>query len=331
MLNYIIKRIILMIPTLLVISFITFIIIQLPPGDYLTTYITQLAELGGINPEVLEAVEAMRVRYGLDRPSYVQYWKWISKIVTKGDFGFSFVTLRPISETIAGLMGNTLILIVASAIFIFMVALPIGFYSAVRQYSVGDYLFTFLGFLGLAVPSFLLALLLLYASYSWFGVVLRGMYSPNMIDAPWSLEKLVDLLKHIWMPIIAIGGQGIAAVVRVMRNNLLDELQKPYVLTARAKGVRELRLLIKYPVRIAVNPLLSTIGHLLPNLFSAAVITSIVLNLPAVGPIFLRALQDQDMYLAGSIVMILAMMTVVGTLVSDILLALADPRIRYNE
>ncbi len=330
MLNYIIKRIIMMIPTLLLISFITFIIIQLPPGDYLTTYITQLAELGGINPEVLKTVEAMRVRYGLDRPSYVQYWKWISKIVTKGDFGFSFVTLRPISETIAGLMGNTLILIVVSAIFIFVVALPIGFYSAVRQYSVGDYIFTFLGFLGLAVPSFLLALLLLYASYSWFGVVLRGMYSPDMIDASWSLEKLVDLLKHIWMPIIAIGGQGVAAVVRVLRNNLLDELQKPYVLTARAKGVRELRLLIKYPVRIAVNPLLSTLGHLLPNLFSAAVITSIVLNLPAVGPIFLRALQDQDMYLAGSIVMVLAMMTVVGTLVSDILLALADPRIRYN-
>ena len=331
MLSFIIKRIILMIPTLLVISFITFIIIQLPPGDYLTTYITQIAEMGGgVSPEVLKAAEAMRLRYGLDQPSYIQYWKWISRIVTKGDFGFSFVTLRPISETIAGLMGNTLILIVVSAGFIFVVALPIGFYSAVRQYSVGDYLFTFLGFLGLAVPSFLLALLLLYASYSWFGVVLRGMYSPDMIDAPWSLKKLVDLLKHIWMPVVAIGGQGIAAVVRVLRNNLLDELEKPYVLTARAKGVRELRLLIKYPVRIAVNPLLSTIGHLLPNLFSAAVITSIVLNLPAVGPIFLRALQDQDMYLTGSIVMVLAMMTVVGTLVSDILLALADPRIRYN-
>jgi peptide/nickel transport system permease protein len=315
------------------VSFITFLIIQLPPGDFLTTYMQTLASAAGgtITPELQQQVDGLRIDYGLDQPVYVQYWKWISSVVTKGNFGYSFTAQRPVSDFIGNMMANTMILLLGTFVFIFSVALPIGFYSAVKQYSLGDYVFTFLGFLGLAIPSFLLALLLLYALYSWFGVLLTGMYSSSMIDAAWSWAKLIDLLKHIWLPVVVVGTAGTAAIIRVLRNNLLDELNKPYVMTARAKGVPEWRLLLKYPVRIAINPLLSAVGFILPDLFSATIITSVVLNLPTVGPMYLTSLLNQDMYLAGAIVMLLATMTVVGTIVSDILLALADPRIRYDK
>lgn len=331
MVNYLIRRIIGAFGTLLLISFISFALIVLPPGDVLTSHITQLTQISGeVSPEVMRHVEALREQYGLDQPVYVQYAKWMRGILTRGDFGWSFSTLRNVSDFIWGLMGNTLILIVASLLFIYSVALPIGFYSAVRQYSPGDYFFTFLGFLGLAVPNFLFALVLLFLSYLLTGRIISGMYSPEMIDAPWSFAKFGDMLQRIWIPTLVIGSSGTASAIRILRSNLLDELHKPYVQMARAKGLDEWWLLIKYPLRIAINPLLSTIGFLLPDLFGATIIVSVVLSLPAIGPIYLSSLLNQDMYLAGTIVLLIAAATIIGTLISDILLAIADPRIKLG-
>ena len=265
MLNYIIKRTLGAIVTLLIISFISFAIIILPPGDVLTSHIAQITEISGtVSPEVLKHVEALREQYGLNQPVYVQYAKWMQGIITKGDFGWSFTTLRSVSDFIWGLMANTIILVFASLLFIFTVSLPIGFYSAVRQYSPGDYFFTFLGFLGVAIPNFLLALFLLFLSYSLTGKIVSGMYSSDMVNQPWSLAKFFDMLNHIWIPVLVIGSAGTASAIRILRNNLLDELHKPYVMMARSKGLNEWRLLIKYPLRIAINPLLSTVGFLLP-------------------------------------------------------------------
>lgn len=331
MLNYIIKRIFLSMVTLLIISFISFAIIILPPGDVLSSHIAQITAISGtVSPEVLKHVEALREQYGLNQPVHVQYAKWMQGIITRGDFGWSFTTLRSVSEFIWGLMANTMILVIASLLFIFTVSLPTGFYSAIRQYSPGDYFFTFLGFLGVAIPNFLLALFLLFLSYSLTGKLMSGMYSYDMINQPWSLAKFVDMLKHIWIPVLVIGSSGTASAIRILRNNLLDELNKPYVMMARSKGLKERRLLMKYPLRIALNPLISTVGFLLPGLFGATIIVSIVLSLPTVGPIYLESLLSQDMYLAGSIVLLIAVVTIVGTLISDILLALSDPRIRYE-
>ncbi len=327
MVTFIIRRLLMMIPTLFVISVITFIIIQLPPGDYLTTYIANLQETG---EEVDEAViESLRVRYGLDQPLPVQYWKWISGVVV-GDFGQSFAMNKPVSELIWERLGLTVTISLVTLVFTWIVAIPIGIYSATHQYKLSDYFFTFLGFIGMATPAFLLALVMMYLSYRWFGTGVGGLFSDEFVGAPWSWAKVIDLLKHLWVPVVVLGVAGTAGLIRVLRANLLDQLEMPYVVTARAKGLSESRLLVKYPVRVAINPVVSTIGWMLPQLVSGAVIVAMVLSLPTVGPLLLRALMEQDMYLAGSIVMLLSLLTVIGTLVSDILLAWVDPRIRFG-
>jgi peptide/nickel transport system permease protein len=328
MLSYILRRILYMIPTLIAISMVTFFIIQLPPGDFLTSLAADLADQGDqIDPAQLDA---LRDRYGLDQPFIIQYWKWISGIVFFGDFGQSFEYSLPVNQMIWDRLGFTFILSFCSLIFIWMVAIPVGIYSAVRRYSLGDYIATFLGFIGLAVPNFLIALVLLYVSFKYFGQSVGGLFSPEYIDAPWSWGRFVDLLAHLWIPTIVLGTAGTAGLIRTLRANLLDELGQPYVTTARAKGVSERRLLLKYPVRLALNPFVSSLNEVLAHLVSGSAIVSIVLSLPTTGPLLLRALQSQDMYLAGSFILLLSVLTLVGTLLSDILLAWLDPRIRYN-
>ena len=317
-----------MVPTLVAISMVSFLVIQLPPGDFLTSYVAQLTSMGETASE--ELIEALRQRYGLGSPIYVQYWTWISGIVTEGDFGMSLLWGRPVSELLWERVGLTVMVSLSSVAFIWTVALPVGVYSAVKQYSAGDYIFTFLGFIGLATPNFLLALIALWAVFATTGNVLVGLFSPEYIGTAWSFGKFIDFLGHIWIPMIILGTAGTAGTIRVMRAQMLDELHKPYVVTARAKGVSELRLLIKYPLRIALNPFFSTIGWLLPGLVAGEVLVSIVLNLPTTGPLLLGALINQDMYLAGSFMLVLSTLTVIGTLISDILLAWVDPRIRYT-
>ena len=328
MLQFVIRRILYMIPTLFAVSLVSFLIIQLPPGDYLSALAASMAEQGDtVDQSQLRALEN---RYGLNQPFYVQYWKWISGIVLRGDFGQSFEWGRPVTTLIWDRLGLTFVLSLSTLIFVWAVALPVGIYSAVRKYSVGDYVATFLGFLGLAVPNFLFALVLMYVAFKYFGQSVGGLFSPEYVSAPWSMAKVVDMLGHLWIPMIVIGTAGTAGLIRIMRANLLDELYKPYVETARAKGLSERRLLIKYPVRVALNPFVSTVGWILPELVSGAAITSIVLSLPTTGPLLLRALLSQDMYLAGSFILMLSVLTVIGTLLSDILLAWLDPRIRFR-
>ena len=328
MLVYILKRIAYMIPTLFGISLIAFLIIQLPPGDYLTSMVANMESNGQtVDPHQLAT---LREQYGFNQPIYVQYVKWVTGIVTRGDFGQSFQWRQPVSALVWGQLGTTLMITVASLLFVWAVALPIGIYSAVRRYSIGDHVFTLLGFIGLAVPNFILALVLMYASYRLFGQSVGGLYSPQFNDASWSWDKLVDLLAHIWVPIIIIGTSGTAALIRILRANLTDELHKPYVLTARAKGLPEYKVVLKYPVRIALNPFVSALGWVLPHLVSGATIVSIVLNLPTAGPLLLSSLVSQDMYLAGTFILLLGVLTLVGMLVSDLLLALLGPRIRFT-
>jgi peptide/nickel transport system permease protein len=325
---YLVKRILYMIPTLFGMSVIAFLIIQLPPGDYVTSMIASMQESGAnVDPA---QVERLREIYGFNDPVLVQYWKWITGILLRGDFGFSFEWNRPVADLIWERMGSTLAISFASLLFVWAVALPIGIYSAMRRHSVGDYAFTFLGFIGLAIPNFILALTLMYLSYRYFGQSVGGLFSPEYVDAPWSWGRFVDLLMHLWIPIIVIGTAGTAALIRILRANLTDELSKPYVITARAKGLPERRAVLKYPVRVALNPFVSAIGWVLPELVSGVTITAIVLNLPTAGPLLLRALISQDMYLAGSFILLMGVLTLVGMLVSDILLALLDPRIRFN-
>lgn len=328
MIKYIIKRVLYMIPTIIGISFLTFFIIQLPPGDFLTSKLAGMMEQG----ETIDVstLEALKTRYGLDQPIVIQYWKWVSGIIFRGDFGQSFEWNRPVTEMIWGRLGLTFALSFITLIFIWLAAFPIGIYSAIKKYSLGDYIFTFLGFIGLAIPNFLFALTLMYIAFSQFGLSVGGLFSPKYTEAPWSWGKFIDLLQHIWIPMIVLGLAGTANLIRTMRANLLDELKKPYVVTARAKGLSENKLLIKYPVRVALNPFISTVGWVLPTLVSGSTVVSIVLNLPTTGPLLLRALQSQDMYLAGSFILMLSTLTVIGTLLSDILLALADPRIRFD-
>jgi peptide/nickel transport system permease protein len=317
-----------MIPTLFLISVVSFVIIQLPPGDFLTTYAAGLAAQGEtIDPATLAA---LRQRYGLGEPFHVQYWRWITGIVLRGDFGQSFEWNRPVADLIWNRLGLTVLLSVATLVFVWAVALPIGIYSALRKYSIGDYVATFVGFIGLATPNFLLALILMYIGFAYFGQSVGGLFSPEYLDQPWSWGKIVDLLAHLWIPMVVIGTAGTAGLIRVMRANLLDEIGKPYVVTARAKGLPERRLLVKYPVRVALNPFVSTVGWILPGLISGEAIVAIVLSLPTTGPLLLRALTSQDMYLAGSFILMLSLLTVIGTLVSDLLLAWLDPRIRYR-
>lgn len=328
MLRFVGRRVLYMVPTLLLISVVSFAIIQLPPGDYLTSYVAGL-QAQGVSVERAQ-LAALEARYGLNEPIYVQYWKWISGILFHLDFGFSFEWNLPVSRLLANTLPFTIILSLATIVFIWVVSVPIGLYSAVRQYSIGDYLATTVGFLGLAIPNFLLALVLMWIMFSVFGWSVGGLFSPEYEDAPWSLGRLVDLLAHLWIPVVVIGTAGTASLIRILRANLLDELRKPYVVAARARGVPERRLLVKYPVRVAMNPLFSTIGWILPSLISADVIVSTVLSLQTTGPLLLRSLLSQDMYLAGSIIMLGAVLTVIGTLVSDLALAWLDPRVRLR-
>jgi peptide/nickel transport system permease protein len=328
MLAYIGRRVLLAIFTVWAISVLSFIIIQLPPGDYVTSYIAQMASSGSVVSE--EEAQALRIQYGLGQPIYVQYAKWMRQVLA-GNFGMSMEWRRPVTEVIGERLWMTVIISVAALLLTWALALPIGIYSAVRQYSPGDYIATFVGFIGLAVPNFLLALVLLYLGFVLFNAHIGGLFSPEYQDAAWSWARAWDLAKHLPMPALILGLAGTAQQIRIMRANLLDELRKPYVVTARSKGLSELRVILKYPVRVALNPFASTIGYTLPYIVSGSIIVSLVLGLPTVGPLLLKALVAQDMFLAGTIVLMLGMMTVLGTLISDILLVWIDPRIRLEE
>ncbi|HWT59055.1 MAG TPA: ABC transporter permease [Rhizobium sp.] len=328
MLVFIAKRLLWMIPSLFAVSFLAFVLIQLPPGDYVTTYIATLAASNEIVDQNTAA--QLRERFGLDDPMLVQYFKWIWGILSRGDFGISFEWQQPVSDLIWERMALTLVLALSTLIATWAIALPIGVYSAVRKYSIGDYFFTAFTFFGLAVPSFLLALVLMYIAAVEFGQDVGGLFSPEYENASWSFAKMADLFSHLWLPVIILAVSSTASLIRVMRANMLDELPKPYVTTARAKGLSEFRLLMKYPMMIALNPFISTIAWLLPNLISGSVVVAIVLNLPTAAPLLLQALMAQDMYLAGAFVLLICALTLIGSLISDILLALVDPRIRLE-
>lgn len=336
MLMYLARRLLLMIPTLLVISLLIFVIIKLPPGDYLSNQLAELRAQG--EASALDRIEFLRHQYALDRPVIEQYAIWMGfwpgpnglSGLLQGDWGWSFEYNRPVGELIGDRLVMTALINLFTILFVYVVAFPIGVYSATRQYSWGDYGFTLFGYIGLATPNFLLALVLLYYVNVWFGVSMGGLVDPELIDAPWSLVKIHSLLIHMIVPVIVIGTSGTAAMIRRLRANLLDELQKQYVTTARAKGVPPLRLLVKYPIRMALNPFIADIGNLLPSIVSGSVIVSVVMSLPTAGPMLLGALQSLDQYLAGSFLMFLALLTVFGMLISDVLLALLDPRIRLT-
>ncbi len=325
--QYILRRLAYMILILVAVSISAFIIIQLPPGDYLTTYIMTLEEAGQDVDDAM--IASLRKRYGLDRPAYMQYLTWVWKML-HGDFGMSFEWERPVLNLLLERLPLTVAISLATLIFTYIVAIPIGIYSATHQYSVGDFAVTIFGFIGVAIPNFLFALILMWGLYSAFGLSIGGLFSQEYVQAEWSFGKFVDLLKHLPVPMIVIGTAGTAGLIRRMRGVLLDELSKQYVITARAKGLTETRLLLKYPVRIALNPIVSSIGWALPAIVSGQTISAIVLNLPTTGPLLFRALTSQDMYLAGSSIMVLTFLTVLGIFVSDILLAILDPRIRYR-
>ena len=333
MLVYILQRSLLAILTIWVLSVISWVVIELPPGDYVTIYVRELSSGGGDFTIADDGVIAtgLREQYGLDSNTFVRYWKWIGRIIFEQDLGTSMEYGKPVSEVVGERLLMTFILALTTAVFAWGLAVPIGIYSAVRQHSPEDYVFTFIGFLGLAVPDFLLALWLMWVSFSYFGTSIGGLFSPEYINEPWSWARLQDLLEHLWIAAFVVGTAGTAALIRVMRANLLDELNKPYVITARAKGMKEWKMVMKYPVRVALNPLISTLGYLLPFLISGAIIVSVVLNLPTEGPLLLRALLAEDMFISATIVMVLGVMTVLGTLLSDILLGLLDPRIRMTQ
>ena len=325
--TYILRRILYMIPVLLAVSILSFLIIQLPPGDYLTTKIAELQLEQGSRASEAE-IAALRTQYGLDRPYHQQYLLWMWGLL-HGDMGRSFMYNRPVSSLIGERLALTMMISICSILLTWAIAFPVGIYSATHQYSFLDYFFTFLGFIGISVPAFLIALLLMYAVYAVSGETISGLFSPEYAVLPWSFGKMIDLFKHIWLPALIVGVAGTAGTIRVLRGCLLDELRKQYVITARAKGLSERWLIFKYPVRLAINPMISTIGWLLPAIVSGSAIVAIVLNLPTTGPLLLEALRMQDMYLAGSFIMMLCTLTVIGTLISDILLAWSDPRIRY--
>jgi peptide/nickel transport system permease protein len=327
MLKYVVRRLLYMVPTIFLISLVAFLIISLPPGDYLTTLITQMRAQGG---EIDQGrIAALELRYGLDSPIYVQYLKWMQGILV-GDFGESFQLNRPVTEVLAQRLPLTVAIALCTLIFTWIIALPVGLYSAVRQYKVGDYLATTIGFLGLAVPNFLIALVLMYLGYKFFGMSVGGLFSPDYIDARWNIGKILDLLSHLWVPVVVLGMAGTAGLIRILRANLLDELRKPYVVAARARGIPERKVILKYPLRVAMNPFISTIGWVLPALVSGEVIVAQVLSLPTTGPVLLSSLLSQDMYLAGSIIFVVSVLTVIGTLLSDFALAWLDPRIRLR-
>jgi peptide/nickel transport system permease protein len=328
MLSFIIRRLMRMIPQIFLISILAFIIIQLPPGDYLTEYLNRLRSTGATVDEA--TVERFTRMYGLDRPMYAQYLKWIGNIITDLDFGYSFEWAKPVKEVIADRMPLTFLIALLAWWVSWGIAIPIGIFAAVKQYSITDYFFTFIGFVGLAVPPFLLALVIMYVAFDSFGIRVGGLYSPEYQVQGWSLGKFVDLLKHMWLPVLLLAIVGTANIMRTMRATMLDELRKQYVTVARAKGLSEWRVLLRYPVRLAINPILSQTFYVLPWLFSGGMVVEIVLNLPTAGPAMWISLMSQDMYLAGSYILILGALTALGGLISDILLAAVDPRIRFG-
>jgi len=324
---FIVRRLLMLIPFLFLVSALSFFVIQLPPGSFVDTYRRNLEAQGGVvNEGQLQALEA---RYGLDKPLLVQYTLWISNILFRGDFGNSFTYQRPVVDILWERLPRTIIISLVSIVFTWIIAIPLGIIAALKKNSVWDYVLTFLSFIGLSLPAFLLAILLMYVVFANTGWLVTGLYSPEFQDAPWSVAKFADLLKNVWLPLVVLAVTGAAGTIRVLRATLLDELQKPYVITARAKGLPEWRVILKYPVRLAINPMISTIGWLLPAVVGGELVVSKVLNLPTVGPIILAATLAQDMYLAGAFVLLLSMLTLIGTLLSDILLAWLDPRIRY--
>ena len=325
---YILQRLMLLPPLMLVYSFVIFVIIQAPPGDFLTSYMATLASSG--SSMSAEQVAALRHQYGLDQPMIVQYWLWLQHLV-QGDFGLSLEYQRPNGDLIGEQLGLTIALALFSFVLTWALAIPAGIYSATHPRSLVDHALTVINYVGVATPNFMLALILMWCAFAYFDINVSGLYSPEYVDAPWSFAKFVDLLAHIWLPSLVLGIAGTARLARIMRANLLDELNKPYVVTARAKGMKEWRLVLRYPVRLAFNPLISTIGWYLPALFSGSLIVATVMNLPNIGPLLLRSLVNQDMYLAGGILLIYSFLTIVGTLLSDILLALVDPRIRVEK
>ena len=335
MVAFLVRRTLLAGLTTFVISIVAFLVIQLPPGDFATTYVQRLLgdsnyahSAGGLlgDPAIEQQI---REDYGLDRPVFVQYAKWALRVVQL-DFGNSLEHGRKITEIIGQRLVNTVLLALGTILFTWVLAVPIGIYSAVKHNTAGDYAVTFVGFLGLAVPDFLLALALMWIGFAWFDLSIGGLYSPEYLDVPWSFGRVIDLLKHLWIPAIVLGTAGTAGLIRILRNNLLDELAKPYVVAARARGMSEWKLVLKYPVRMALNPFISTLGYLLPFLLSGSVIVSVVLSLPTLGPTLLIALTSEDLFLAATIVLMLGVLTVIGTLISDILLVLFDPRIRLE-
>ena len=328
MFYFFLRRLSVMVPTLLVISILVFVIIQLPPGDYLSTLISELQAQGEDVDQ--EKLNFLRQRYGLDRPVVEQYALWMKGIIIHGDFGYSFEHNLPVVDVVGDQVFLSIIIAFTTILFTWIVSFPIGVYSATHQYSAADHTLTFIGFLGLATPNFLLALILMYLANVYFGISIGGLMEPHFLDQPWSWDKAVSIAEHLWVPVIVIGTAGTATLIRRLRANLLDELQKPYVNTARAKGLSETRLLLKYPMRVALNPFIADIGNLLPQLLSSAAIVSVVLSLPTTGPLLLRALQSQDMYLAGFLLMCLSLLTVIGMFLSDLALAALDPRIRLT-
>lgn len=328
MLLYIIRRVLMLVPILVLMSLVAFFLIELPPGDYVSFRIQQL-KMSGVEVSEDEAQRLM-VQFGLDKPLPARYWQWVTGIVLRGNWGWSLQWNKAVGEILSERIPMTIAISLLALIFSWGIAVPIGIYSATHKYSVLDYLFTFLGFIGVATPGFLLALIMAWLLFTKLGFSALGLFSKEFLDASWSMAKFLDLLKHLWLPLVLVGMSNTAGTIRVVRNNLLDELNKQYVITARAKGLSEWKLLLKYPVRMAINPLLSTVSWVLPGLVSGAVLIDIVLSLQTVGPVLLRATLAQDMYLAGSIVLILSALTVIGALLGDILLVLVDPRIRFG-
>ncbi len=324
---YLARRLVTMLLTLLALSVVVFVVIQLPPGDFITSYIARLSGSGETIDQAV--IDTLRERYQMDAPLLSQYWAWL-KGMLHGEFGYSFEMKLPVSEIFSERIGISLAVELLAVVVMWAVAIPIGIYSAVKQYSLGDYFATVIGFFGLAVPNFLFALILMYICYVWFGVTITGLFSPEYMNAKWSLARFLDFAQHVWAPVLVIATAGTAQLVRVLRANLLDELNKPYVLTARAKGLEKRKVIMRYPVRVAMNPLVSTIGWVLPTVISSSFVTAIVLNLPTLSPILLRALLSQDMYLAGALILFMGVLTMIGTLISDLLLAWIDPRIRLG-
>lgn len=330
MLQYIVRRILWMIPTLFGISLVTFFVIQLPPGSFVESYMANLAAQGDSTANSAETLAAMRQMYGLDQPVYVQYGKWVWGIVSRGDLGKSFEFLQPVNSIIWDRVLATLVIILAAVAVTWLIAFPIGIYSAVRQYSLGDYVSTFLAFIGISVPGFFIALLVMYFSMKYLQFTFGGLFSSEMETAPWSLLKVWDMLQHTWVAIVIIAFNAAASLIRILRANLLDEMRRPYVITARSKGLPEWKVILKYPLRLALNPFVSGLSFTVPTMINNSIILTVVLSLPLIGAALLRSLSGQDMYLAGSIVLVLSLVTIIGVFLSDILLGWIDPRIRYQ-